>query len=239
MKPDSTELTKKLQKFSKARGADLFGVADLTAVQPFVCAQGPPWINRFPRAVSVGMQLNDQIVDTHLPSERIQHSLYWFHVYDVVTRALDFHAYDVARWLKNAGFSAFPVPGSTPYNFRHLTGIISHKLAAHLAGLGWIGKSCLLLTKPFGPRVRFVTILTDAPLTTGSPLDKPCGKCRICVDACPVSAFTGKDFNPAEGREVRFDAYRCSEYRRDHPCGLCVSSCPHGKKKIRAQQRNE
>lgn len=239
MKSDPIVLTEKLKTFSKARGADLFGVADLVPVQSFVSCHGPSWIGRFPKAVSIGMRLNGQIVDTHTPLEQRRDSLYWFHVYDVVTQALDFFAYDVARWLNNAGFKAFPVPGSRPYNADNLTGVISHKLVAHLAGLGWIGKSCLLLTEEFGPRVRFVSILTDGPLKTGVPLDIPCGQCRICVDACPVGAFTGTEFKPDDGREVRFDAYKCSEYRREHPCGLCVSSCPKGKVKNAPNKRRQ
>jgi epoxyqueuosine reductase QueG len=174
------------------------------------------------------MRLNDTIVEQHSPDEPRRTSLYWHHVYEVVTRALDFLAYDVARWLNSKGYRAFPVPGSTPYDFDKLKGIFSHKLAAHLAGIGWIGKSCLLLTDRFGPRARFVSVLTGAPLETGTSLDRPCGKCHVCVDACPVKAFTGKDFCPEDGREVRFDVFKCSEYRKDHPCGLCVSACPKG-----------
>ncbi len=224
-----------LKNFCIARGADLFGVADLEPVKEYVLSLSPAWLGRYPRAVSIGMRLNDAVVDRHSPDEPRRQSLYWHHVYDVVTPALDFLAYDAARFLDRCGFQAFPVPGSTPYNFEKLTGFVSHKLAAHLAGLGWIGKSCLLVTREFGPRVRFVTILTDAPLEAGSPLDKPCGKCRVCVDACPVGAFTGREFNSAEARDLRFEAFKCSEYRREHPCGLCVSSCPKGKgeKKLR------
>jgi epoxyqueuosine reductase QueG len=226
-----TSLTEDLRKFSLAGGADLFGVADLAPVGEFVAAQGPSPVTRFPRAVSVGMRLNDAIVDSHSPLESRRDSLYWHHVYSVVTASLDFHAYGVSRWLAERGFQGLPVPGSTPYHLEKLAGIFSHKLAAHLAGLGWIGKSCLLLTERFGPRVRFVSVLTDAPLEAGSPLDKPCGHCRACVDACPVKAFTGAEFRPEEGREVRFDVFKCSEYRREHPCGLCVSVCPQGRKK--------
>ena len=239
MKSDPIILTEKLKKFSKAQGADLFGVADLIPVQSFVSCHGPSWIGLFPKAVSIGMRLNDQIVDTHTPLEQRRNSLYWFHVYDVVTQALDFLAYDVARWLNDAGFKAFPVPGSRPYNTDNLTGIISHKLVAHLAGLGWIGKSCLLLTEEFGPRVRFVSILTDAPLKADSPADMQCGQCRICVDACPVRAFTGTEFKPDDALEIRFDAFKCSEYRREHPCGLCVSSCPKGKARNAKNKRRQ
>jgi len=175
------------------------------------------------------LPLNAGIVEGHDPNETRHLSMYWFHVYEVVSPALNFLAYDAARWLAARGFKAFPIPASMPYDPGKLAAPFSNKLAAHLAGMGWIGKSCLLLTEAFGPRVRFVSVLTDAPLETGSPLDRPCGKCRVCVDSCPVNAFTGVEFRPEEGREFRFDVSKCSEYRKGHACGLCVSTCPRGK----------
>ncbi len=229
MKLAETALTQELREFSRQRGADLFGIANLLPARDFIASGNNPLVTQFPRAISMGMQLCDAIVEEHTPDELRRNSIYWHHVYEVVSRALDFLAYDVARWLIGQGFQALPVPASTPYNFDKLEGIFSHKLAAHLAGLGWIGKSCLLLTDRFGRRVRFVSVLTDAPLDAGTPFDKNCGKCRVCVDTCPVRAFTGVEFRADEGREVRFDVFKCSEYRREHPCGLCVSSCPMGR----------
>ena len=179
------------------------------------------------------MRLNNNIVDSHSPEEPIRQSLYWHHVYNVVTQSLDLISYDISRWLVDQGFRAVAVPGSMPYNTSSLTGILSHKMAAHLSGLGWIGKSCLLITEQFGPRIRFCTVMTDAPLTAGKQIDEPCGKCRVCVDSCPVNAFSGREFNPGESRDARFDAFKCSDYRVKHPCGLCVSSCPKGKKSRR------
>ncbi|HVO78132.1 MAG TPA: 4Fe-4S double cluster binding domain-containing protein, partial [Methanomassiliicoccales archaeon] len=103
---------------------------------------------------------------------------------------------------------------------------------------GWIGKSCLLVTPESGPRVRWVSILTNAPLTpTGSPMEQRCGDCHECVDACPVKAFTGRNFVETEPRESRFDARACERYfdqmeseGKVPVCGLCLYSCPHGKK---------
>lgn len=232
----ATAMTGELEKFAREKGADLFGVADLAPAREAVLAQGGERVGRFPRAVSLGMRLSDAIVEGHDPNEPRRDSLYWHHVYDVVSAALNFIANDVARWLAARGCEVFPIPASTPYDLAKLQGVFSHKLAAHLAGVGWIGKSCLLLTESFGPRVRFVSVLTDAPLETGKPFDKPCGKCRVCVEACPVHAFAGRDFQPDEGRDLRFDVAKCSDYRREHPCGRCVSSCPHGARKKREKK---
>lgn len=80
------------------------------------------------------------------------------------------------------------------------------KLAAHLAGLGWIGKSCLLITPEHSPHVRWVTVLTDPPLLpTGTPMEQKCGACTACVDICPQHAFIGRSFCSEEPREARFD----------------------------------
>ena len=84
-------------------------------------------------------------------------------------------------------------------------GFFSHKLAAHLAGLGWIGKSCLLVTLEVGPRVRWASVLTDAPLMAGEPLEERCGECRGCVEVCPAGAFSGRSFFFDEPRAARFD----------------------------------
>ena len=114
----------------------------------------------------------------------------------------------------------------------------SHKLAAHLAGFGWIGKSCLLITPEYGPRVRWVSILTDAPLkATSTFIASKCGKCNVCVDSCPVDAFTGNNFERNLPREDRFDAQKCQDHftkletKGKLPvCGMCLYSCPYGLK---------
>ncbi len=227
MGTETATLTGELEGFARERGADLFGVADLRAAGDLNVAQDGPGAD-FPLAVSMAMRLNDAIVDEHDPEEGHRQSLYWHHVYGVVTLALDALAHDVSRWLADRRFRAFPVPGSSPYDMERLEGVFSHKLAAHLAGVGWIGKNCLLLTRTFGPRVRLVTVLTDAPLEAGSSMDRRCGRCRECVDACPVDAISGAEFRADEARDIRLDARKCSDYRREHSCGRCVTVCPVG-----------
>ncbi len=225
---DKNKLTKDLKTYAQEKGADLVGIADLNLALDFIANHGETIAAQFPKAVSIGMQINNTIVETHDPNEPRGKSLYWHHIYDVVSVQLNHLAFDVSRWLTGMGFDTLPVPASMPYDLKKLQGVISHKLPAHLSGLGWIGKNCLLLSKEFGPRVRFVTVLTDAPLAADKEYNKKCGKCTACIDACPVDAFNNVEFHPDEDVNVRFDTAKCSEYRTNHPCGLCVSTCPLG-----------
>jgi len=226
----SNRSKRRLELLVYQNGGNLFGVADLEPAREFIVAQGGKLLTQFPRAISIGMRLSDAIVDQHDPDERIEYSFYWHHIYRVVSPALDSIAQRIQGELQADGYKSFPIPASLPYNREALRSIFSHKLAAHLAGLGWIGKNCLLITPDFGPRVRFVTVLTDAPLAAGTPLNTECGKCQACVVACPVQAFKGIKFQATDPVEARFNTWACSEYRLTHPCGLCVAKCPIGRR---------
>ncbi|MFA4825205.1 MAG: 4Fe-4S double cluster binding domain-containing protein [Methanoregula sp.] len=234
----SDDIDEQIRSLAHTLGVDNFGVADLSSAHDFILAQGGERVAKYPRAVTIGMVLQDSLVNL-LPEEDLAAAILYRHSsYDVVNLALDQIALRVANTLQRAGFDAFPVPASKRTDDEHISGIFSQKLAAHLAGLGWIGKSCLLITPEHGPRVRWVTVLTNAPLLpTGSPMEQQCGKCTACVDICPQHAFTGRPFHPDEPREARFDAAACDRYFKKLEkeqgvavCGLCLWACPHGRK---------
>jgi epoxyqueuosine reductase len=233
------DLWNRIQSMVDANGADYCGVADLTAAQGFICQQGGNRVADYPRAVVIGMVMQDSLVN--LLPERQDPAvpiLYRHHTYDVMNQTLDLAALHVANTIQREGYRAFPVPASKRTSDDKIAGPISHKLAAHLAGLGWIGKSCLLVTPDHGPRVRWITVLTDAPLQpTGTPMAPRCGECEECVKVCPANAFTGRIFYADEPREARFDAASCDRYFRElekggkvAACGMCLYICPHGRK---------
>lgn len=250
---DAVVLTRDLRQIALTSGAELFGVADLAQAKEFIEEQGGPFVASFPRAISVAMNLSpanvEQVVDhKSAPVARA----YRFYVYQVVNPNLDQILAALVRHLVRAGHRAYLIPASGDGAYvvpasdaldkereqlerERLRGIFSHKVAAHLAGLGHIGKACLLVTKKYGARVRLGTILTDAPLEVGTPLDRGCEACNRCVEICPVHAFTGVEFRPEDPREVRFKAHLCLRYL-DHrgktmaarACGLCVLACDGG-----------
>lgn len=102
------------------------------------------------------------------------------------------------RDLDDAGFSASPIPTYIPAPMKQDTlGLIAElslRQIAYEAGLGSIGKNGLLITPVFGPRVRFLAILTNADLAPGKPVEESyCSECDLCVEACPMDALRLKD----------------------------------------------
>jgi len=229
--------TYKLSKLAHLQGADLFGVADLLPVHKYMIQQGGEFLSRFSRAVVIGMKISDAVVDQLDPILPADYSLYGFHVYKAVSPLLDTVALRLSQEIERAGFNSLPIPTSQFRSPGKRVAIFSHKLAAHLAGLGWIGKNCLLITPEYGPRVRLATVLTDCELASGLPIEGKCGNCQICVDVCPVSAIKGNDFCESESIEMRLDVDICGKYRDGadsgarrgaHVCALCLARCPKG-----------
>ncbi|MFQ5818896.1 MAG: 4Fe-4S double cluster binding domain-containing protein [Candidatus Heimdallarchaeota archaeon] len=238
---DLSHLDQQIRSEVLKRGVDKVGVADLTPAKKFIAWQGGPLLDPYHRAISIGTRLSDAVVDSLFYRDTVVALMtYERHIYGVVNRQLDQIALRVVHMLQQAGWHAFPIHASQVIQIApHHLGAFSHKLAANLAGLGWIGRSCLLVTPEFGPRIRWATVLTDAPLTPGKPIKNGCDDdCNYCVTICPAQAFTGREFDPSEPRETRMDANACDIYlekRKEqtgaHICGLCVAVCPHGTNK--------
>ncbi|MEI8194853.1 MAG: hypothetical protein WCI73_02975 [Phycisphaerae bacterium] len=116
------------------------------------------------------------------------------------------------------------------------TGLL--KGAARLAGLGWIGKNRLLITRDYGPRVCPTLVMTDAPFTPAAkemiePFLDSCGICTRCLQICPSQAFSYEAFDENNSLDG-FDTGRCAAVRGIinptgwSACSLCVQACPFG-----------
>lgn len=233
------DLFRELKELADSLGIDYLGVADTAPAVEAIREQGGEMVAGFPRAISIGIILPHSVVN-RLPDRRERDVAinYLHHAYDVINARLDQATSRLAALLQRHGYRALPIPAKEHHDDERLCASFSHKMGAHLAGLGWIGKSCLLVTPEVGPRVRWSTVLADASLEpTGEPLDERCGKCRECVEICPVGAFTGRPFNEREPRDVRYDAHACRKYFIELEeagglpvCGLCLYVCPFGRK---------
>ncbi len=231
------EVRRSITRLLDASGVTVHGTAELSSVREQIDGGYREPLGDAIWGVSLGIGLPDPVVD-RLPDRTVGSAmLYKRHAYDIINLRLDMIASAVAQTLQAAGFQALPVPASQMLDRRSLTSLFPHKTAAHLAGLGWIGKNCLLITPEVGPRIRWATVVTDAVLeTTAEPLPSRCGTCDACVRICPAAAFTGRTFRPEEDRSIRFAAADCRAHlghRQEETgydvCGLCLFVCPVGR----------
>jgi epoxyqueuosine reductase QueG len=135
---------------------------------------------------------------------------------DLLKRELQSMGYKIARFLRHEGWTALHLPPSKQ-NARFRTAPFYHMPAMYLAGLGTLGLNCSILTPEFGPRVFVTSVITDAPLVAGQPMEaEMCTRCGLCVESCPIQAIDGEGWkNP----------FACASYGC---CSTCIAICPVG-----------
>ncbi|UCH14106.1 MAG: epoxyqueuosine reductase [Bacteroidales bacterium] len=194
--------------------------------------------------IVIGRKLDYDIIDSISRGPNYEYYL----LYKKINKELEALVRQISDELSMLSMESIPVSPTTSdeeinNKFSETLRVdFSHKMAATRAGLGWIGKTGLLISKKFGPRLRLATILVRKPLfLTQKPYNKSkCGKCNICVDLCPANAANGKLWNVDTDRDEFYNPFKCREQCRILSrknlntdisiCGICVSVCPIGKK---------
>lgn len=111
------------------------------------------------------------------------------------------------------------------------------------AGLGEYGRNGLVITRDYGPRVRFGRILTNMPMAHDVPksfgVEKTCDICRRCANNCPPQAIdhgapSTYTFNRSNTRGIRkwtTDGEKCFKFwvMKGSDCANCIRSCPYNK----------
>ncbi len=227
-----------VKDFARQCGADLVGIADLAFLDG-IQTEPVDLLKGYRRAISIGVRLADGVLDA---IEDRPTPIYQQH-YLKTNVLLDDIALRVSQYIQARGSKTLPIPASQLLDKENWTSYISHKAVAIAAGLGWQGKSLLVISQDFGPRIRLVTILTDAAIKPDHPQKNRCGRCSLCSDACPVGAI--KNVNTSSHYSSRDEALhfdRCLARVLDNSsrpfiespiCGVCIRACPWGKTRKR------
>jgi epoxyqueuosine reductase QueG len=224
-------LEKEIAQITASHGCTLYGFADLKGLTRGELA-------KFHHGISFVFQMEPWVMDQLTEGPTDAYSV----LYRQVNLRIDALADEVVRALSRTGHQAWALPSSTRSDGVNIRGDFQHKTAATRAGLGWVGKNCQLLTRPWGPWVRLGTVLTDASLPPGTPVVKSlCGKCTKCIESCPANALKGGSWSPGVERDLILDAWACDRYKKNHfisfhgghNCGICTQACPVGQKVLR------
>jgi epoxyqueuosine reductase len=232
-----SNLSIKIRESLLEKGACLVGYADVSDLSYEVLAG-------FKNAVSIAVALNPSIISeiTDGPTKK------YYGEYNRVNSLLDDlcnHAVDI---IIKEGHKAVALEATLKVvDLNKIDKHLPHKTVATKAGIGWIGKSALLITKRYGAAVRLATVLTDADLELTNPIEQSmCGDCRECADHCPAKAIKGNNWQLGASRDSIYDAFACCETAgklsseagikstigRVVICGICINVCPWTQKYI-------
>jgi epoxyqueuosine reductase len=110
------------------------------------------------------------------------------------------------------------------------------RAAAVRAGVGWWGKSAMVLVPGHGPWVLLGSVVTDADLPARAPMRRGCGTCDACIPACPTGAIVAPgvlDARRCLAQWAQAPGWIPVELRRSmgdriYGCDECLVACPPG-----------
>lgn len=213
---------------------DMVGITPSSRLEGAPEGRRPSDILPTARSVVVGLiHVLDSVCDD-LPYSRYEYTNQFF----VLNSILNSRAMRISRLLEEEGYRALPIPAAYPRINKLPAGVLSHRHAAVAAGLGEFALNNMLTTERYGSRVRLITLVTEADLVA----DEPCKTtlCRdrqsscglACVRSCPTDSISSDGV---------VNKLKCLHYQEqimpwsaaELRCGLCVASCPIGKRVFR------
>jgi epoxyqueuosine reductase len=164
-------------------------------------------------------------------------------------RGRDYHATmrDRLRALRRGVRANFP--GVADYAAVD-AGAVMEKVWAVRAGLGTVTKNGCFTTREYGSWVVLAAMILDAEVDDyAAPLDEdPCGRCRICIDACPTSAIVSErvvdaglclSYQTIENDQSVPEALRPAMEQITFGCDICQDVCPLNVSPVKAGARFE
>lgn len=243
-------MNKEIEELLTDNGASLIGFANIEGLYNNADVVSLPQsedsetvsfdIPRYSKGISIAIAMPSDIIKGIKNAPTMD----YYSQYHILNNKLDELAIMCSEHIINAGYHAYPLTVSATKEYGVFRTIMPHKTVAINAGLGWIGKSALLVTKQYGSAIRLTSVLTDAPINCCDSIIEPkCGDCMICTNACPGKAISGRSWSIKADRDNFFNAMACRLKAREIAantldksitlCGKCIEICPYTQNYIR------
>lgn len=243
-----------VKSFAMERGASMVGIASVDRFTGSPRGHAPDELLEGARSVIVmGVRLLPALVDwprLFTDSELIPHDarqlvaqnyVYMKAGYHVVNAKLEQMALEMSLWLEKSGFRSLYFPatyGDYASIMEQVPGLyapFSHRHAAVRAGLGEFGMNNLVITPRYGPRIRFISAITTAPLEPDPLLKKKLclgEQCSLCIKHCKTGALRPAGYSQEVALDIlnQVDKDLCYRKHGESGCiGACLRECPVGK----------
>ncbi|MGB9977756.1 4Fe-4S binding protein [Methanobacterium sp.] len=175
---------------------------------------------QYPNTIVLAMKMDKEVINATPGAEAKK-------LNDLLYEKFGKLTYKLSDYLRENGFATEVAhPDSGLVNFSPL---------AEKAGLGFIGKSGLLITPELGPRLKISAIfvsITNLPLKDNSDneyswIPDYCDKCGKCAKSCPENALIQRK-TCFGGKEMEFVQRLCIGCNQG--CAYCIANCPFYKK---------
>lgn len=231
---DPAEMTAELKQVSRLFGADLVGITATDLRWHYtnrfstrtLSEKDNVDVTGLENCIVIGTEMPGKVIQT-MPSALAGTAAGYGYSKDGLTLM------SIAQFIRNMGYRAVASLNDTaqcvPYAIQ--------------AGLGEYGRHGLVITREYGPRLRFGKIFTDLPLAHDRPsrfgVREFCDICRKCTEACPPKAIPDSEPDGAYHNQSNFvgirkwnvDGEKCFKFwaNQGTECGICIRVCPYNK----------
>lgn len=225
MGTEKASLTKELKAYVQEIGIDVFGIANIDRINEKARIGKRPE-DLFPSAKSIvifGCGMADPFCRGWVKNGK------GGEFFSLTLLELERRCWLLKQFFHSKGYHTF---GGDIYGGGIFTTGIRLAEAASDCGMGYIGKSNLLITPKYGPRLNLLYLATDAELIPdeGNPVNQ-CGICTACQKACMSGAILGDAFFHARQCESIINVRHNKKYYNQNinqDCDRCLRVCPKG-----------
>lgn len=206
------------------QGASLIGFADMSDIAPDIG-------HFFEGAISFGVAIQRSVIQgiSNGPTEEYEKEL---HKIDSILQSI---ARKAQAFLEQSNIKSMIITPRLKQDSTLTNSLTSEDIAVR-AGLGWIGKTNLLITKQFGSAVVLATILCNIKFQCHRRNDQSfCEDCEQCLNQCPAKMKLDTKWDISSTRKKLYQKISCREacdtIRRERGivvslCGQCIHACP-------------
>ena len=209
---DQSLLKKDIRRYANSLGY----ICGFTKVDRRFIANAHDHAFPFDTAIVLGMEMDKDLLNqAPHPGDR----LFDFEIYVKSGRQV----FELARYIRSLGYRCY---ARIPFD-----GMVKYPPHAINAGLGELGANGVVITREFGPRLRWCMISIDADIEPDKPTDLNmaayCDACRLCIRACPGQAIPEERIWWRGVFKRKINDTRCYPYFVKYEgCGVCLKVCP-------------